>query len=791
MIRLQDFKFNKSQYERPTQKKICGWSLYGKPCQLGPDYKGQCQADAECVPIKKEDRWYCTRTSNAGGKCEQGPLPNGQCCKTIPKCVPLENSRLKRGRLSLWVFALALASIILLITSESRLAFINPGELTTNHSFGGEQCEHCHSQQTLNPNLWLAEAFADPGIDQENAKCLNCHQMGDFASQPHGMSQPSIARLSTKMIQASGLPLNQSNDATLETRQFLCAACHREHLGKDRPLTALSIDQCESCHVQKHPDFQADHPEFKRFPYWRRTHLIFDHSNHIEDYFNQTEMQSFAPTACGGCHFPDDTGQYMQTVSFEKSCIGCHLQDVRGEKQQTGLKVLNLPALDIETLNEREIDIGGWPSDLEGEDFMLSPFMIYLLSIDPVLNNRHGDALHQVLQALQAGDYELADLTTVDDYSDDEQSQTAIFEVIEDLVLAIKRIFYSRQDQLLLRLAQYQMTIALDQIDSSRLIKVKQQLQRLTSEDLADEQKREQFETEQRDTIRLSEADIDICGQLEDDYQQEYSMQNAFFQRHLSIYVERVNLNIWDKQTRSVLKYILPPDYILNASRAWLGSLPCDARDESETGSFFQAIAHEQIADEWQQSGGWYLMNYAIYYRPSGHRDEFLRGWMSMTAKLSDRRPIGISQLVETDETVGRCLKCHSIDESVRGVLEDENKPKVLHVNWKAKKLKAGRRNFTRFDHSAHFPLLNEQGCKNCHFLKQESHYLASFIKDEVLDYRSNRYESNFKSIEKALCAECHESNRAGNHCLVCHNYHVGDFAPTLPHNPLNIKAKD
>ena len=53
MKRLQDFSFHKSHYERTTQKKICGWSIFGKACQIGPDKDGNCQAQYECVPYKK------------------------------------------------------------------------------------------------------------------------------------------------------------------------------------------------------------------------------------------------------------------------------------------------------------------------------------------------------------------------------------------------------------------------------------------------------------------------------------------------------------------------------------------------------------------------------------------------------------------------------------------------------------------------------------------------------------------------------------------------------------------
>ena len=56
--------------------------------------------------------------------------------------------------------------------------------------------------------------------------------------------------------------------------------------------------------------------------------------------------------------------------------------------------------------------------------------------------------------------------------------------------------------------------------------------------------------------------------------------------------------------------------------------------------------------------------------------------------------------------------------------------------------------------------------------------YAASFA-------RENRdpavFHSNFKSIERAMCASCHTHKYASESCLECHNYHVGHFIPTLP----------
>src|SRR5882762_8393546 len=93
MRRLQTFSFKKSFYERPNQNWICGRACLGEPCLAGPDRKGNCQATCECRPLKKRDRWHCTRPTSLGGPCAEGPLPNGQCYRPLPKCQPVRSLR--------------------------------------------------------------------------------------------------------------------------------------------------------------------------------------------------------------------------------------------------------------------------------------------------------------------------------------------------------------------------------------------------------------------------------------------------------------------------------------------------------------------------------------------------------------------------------------------------------------------------------------------------------------------------------------------------------------------------
>ena len=83
---LQRFDYRNSGYQRPNQAWVCGWLAKGRPCQIGPDGEGNCRATFECQPTSNNDRWQCNRSELAGGRCDQGPLPNGTCCRAIQRC---------------------------------------------------------------------------------------------------------------------------------------------------------------------------------------------------------------------------------------------------------------------------------------------------------------------------------------------------------------------------------------------------------------------------------------------------------------------------------------------------------------------------------------------------------------------------------------------------------------------------------------------------------------------------------------------------------------------------------
>ncbi|MGH7935696.1 MAG: hypothetical protein ACREF8_01645, partial [Chthoniobacterales bacterium] len=125
---LDPLRFKENRYERPNQDWVCGHAAEGHGCPLGPDARGNCRHTGECVPARKGDRWTCMRSEANGGKCTEGPLPNGACAHPIPPCQPLPSIRRSRGSL-VWLFVAVTAGalLILLGASSLRQRWTDPG----------------------------------------------------------------------------------------------------------------------------------------------------------------------------------------------------------------------------------------------------------------------------------------------------------------------------------------------------------------------------------------------------------------------------------------------------------------------------------------------------------------------------------------------------------------------------------------------------------------------------------------------------------------------------------------
>jgi hypothetical protein len=175
-------------------------------------------------------------------------------------------------------------------------------------------------------------------------------------------------------------------------------------------------------------------------------------------------------------------------------------------------------------------------------------------------------------------------------------------------------------------------------------------------------------------------------------------------------------------------------------------------------------------AESWTLAGGWYRSpdNPTLYYRPVGHADAFLSLWLTAAGQLSEGPHAGVAQplfaALADPKAPGLCMKCHSVDEAPGR--------EARLVNWNAASPRAMDHTITKFNHAAHFSLLDQKGCQTCHQMKTQSAYLAAF--DGNLD--PGHFESNFGVVSKATCAACHNDKIAGDGCLLCHTYHTGVF---------------
>jgi hypothetical protein len=386
---LQEFSFKKSSYERPNQKWICGRACQGQGCLAGPDARGNCGATAECLPLRKGDRWHCTRPPALGGACPDGPTPEGVCCRPIPKCAPVRNLRSLRGLTVLSVLALSLAALFILLGSDRGSRVLTPGDLSFAHASAMSKCSDCHAGVEGRPVNWLMAHAHSPSAHTDSVGCLKCHNVGRSPLQPHSLPIDQMEALTLVALKTAGKssPPGRSLGALAAGESgaegpLACATCHQEHRGQNNDLKHLSNAQCQACHAVQFASFSHGHPAFKTYPFERRTPIIFDHASHLSQHFNDPTVSKLAPHLCLDCHQTDMKGGFMLVKSFEQTCAACHGDQIKGKGAvNTGIPFISLPRFDDQSL-AGPYAIGEWPEDA---DQGLSPFLRLLLSADPDL----------------------------------------------------------------------------------------------------------------------------------------------------------------------------------------------------------------------------------------------------------------------------------------------------------------------------------------------------------------------------------------------------------------------
>jgi len=183
------------------------------------------------------------------------------------------------------------------------------------------------------------------------------------------------------------------------------------------------------------------------------------------------------------------------------------------------------------------------------------------------------------------------------------------------------------------------------------------------------------------------------------------------------------------------------------------------------------SIESDVDPESWAEYGGWYRQDYAIFYRPVGHKDKFVFSWLFLTgpqAPKGDRSPAAaVFDSLTSKDAQGSCTKCHSVD-GIRG--------KGRLVNFSPPKIETKQGRFTNFIHEPHFGVLENRGCLTCHSLEKGRPYLQNYEQPNP-----KKFVSNFGAVKKELCQTCHTSSMARQDCLLCHKYHLnGVTTPTM-----------
>jgi hypothetical protein len=688
------FGFRQVSYDRPNQPWVCGRACEGKECPFGPDLKGDCQATHECAPVRQDERWVCNRT-RAGSDllpCEEGPSPDGECCRPIPKCTPVRSLRAKRGMVALLVTALSLGVVLMLLVRPEGAGFLTPGDLTHAHSSAQSKCADCHVAGEGMPVDWIY-ALSGKTAAPDSQRCVKCHPIGDQPLNPHSLTMEALVdsrsriladAAGTKHQPPTGLKLAALGFAAdnISESQMECSACHVEHQGKDHDLKTLSNAQCQVCHSVQFSSFAHGHPPFGDYPFKRSTRLVFDHERHLKLHFQEKAHEDNAPQDCRDCHTLDERGELMVVKGYEQACAQCHQKDFSGfDDNAPALAFLRIPLMDVEGFEEGELNVGEWPDDWDSLETTLTPFTEFLLQNSP--GHRHA------VSAMVDKDLDVLD---EEDWKHGYNLAWGVKELIHD----------------------------------------------------------------------VAENGV------------------AEFERRIAAALGRP---LTAAEKSSIAETIAPTVFQTTAAH-WFPKLKDEVKqhraDKSPEPAFMdpdemeERLSTEPVA----LGGGWFRSDadLTVYYRPTHHADPFMKIWLTLAAKGARAAPTNsVGRLARhlsgsfMNVAPGRCMKCHTPDGETSEL-----------INWRGLRPDHGSHKFSRFSHQAHFSLLDEHSCVTCHpinFQTREKPYLGSFPYHR--EEETAGFVGNFKPIEQATCASCHTAKRAGESCLTCHNYHVGNFAAT------------
>lgn len=685
----------------------CGNDAGAHPCRMGP--QGSNCGRFQCVPNQTNGVWQCTRPAQLGGPCEVGPSHEGACGQK--PCHPKLTMLGLRRRVTLWSVLFVLFGFLFFGTSSKVRQMLDPGPRHLVHQTIDE-CDACHRQDLGS----IFDLFNLSPMEQDNdismsEKCMACHNKGPNAILAHGSDYSNYTQ-EGDYGREHPAGFRRANAA-----QIACERCHREHNGVNGTLTILNDQQCQGCHQSYISAFELDHPAFgETYGLGPTSRIAFDHQNHYTKHFPEKLVEE---VDCTYCH---QAGQPSFMPGFNR-CVECHRGDVNGE-QSAGIKgflFLSVPGVDLEALEAFRPVFGEWP---EFADSDWSPFFQYLM------------------QGSQNKGKNSLDLKSVD-WFDLSTTSTSTRQLAAEALREFKIAIYewSVSGDLFLAKALPQLGSGFQSRGGSpfpspspadlkelvqawfpnlsaeypQLIEGKPvQWLGVTSKsevaatDPAKQNGSDAIEVlSSEDDLLLDEGD-DLLGDLEEDLLEDSLLEGDSLEGDL-----------------------LEGDLDVEP----------EGKRQNETSN---VRANEDKA-AW---GGWFRENYDLYYRPSGHEDDFMRFWIERSsAHQSTEEMLGVIKSRFSKETVGKCLKCHQLDKGqILAWSQPGSEPELTH-----------------FDHVPH--LLVEGDCRSCHPFRKS-------------DENGEARPSSFEPLKRQDCVRCHSQEKRSSNCQLCHDYHRGWVSP-------------
>ncbi len=691
-----------------------------------------------------------------GGPCASGPLPEGGCGCQVELCVPQRSLRSQRGRV-VWLTAVAALAVVLYAWfGRQQAEWLSPGPLTAQHATWVQRCTDCHVE---NAPLALSPATMAARQQGDNQRCLQCHDLGPQQAMPHGVAEVKLADLGSRAkphASPSLLGFARAVTPGAGHGELACATCHQEHKGRNHPLARLTDNQCQTCHTAQFDSFTSGHPEFSAYPFSRRTRLQFDHASHLEKHFTAPTHAALAPTSCASCHETATGGQMMVVRGFEQSCGKCHAGETEGEGRagDKGIEFFRLPGVDLAALTGAGEAIGEWPKFAEGT---MTPFMRWMLEGKP--------EPRAALAAL--GNASLDDLSTATPAQKTAAARLVwgVKELMADLVTQGQTALLQRMDPA--PGARPKLAARTGQFSADGVLAAQQTwLPHLLTEIAAYRNgEKPALPVRAPAAVKTVPAAAATSPAKADDLLSDDLLAPAPKPKPV------VKVAADDDLLLDTPAIVKPPAKAATDDLLLDDPVPPVAKSPASpvSGPKPPATALKMAdTEERAAAGGWYRRDEtnALYYRPVGHADPFIVGWLDATANDKSPASQAIFNGLASPKAPGLCTKCHSTD--TRG--------ETTAVNWRAARPEPDHHKFTRFNHQSHFSIAGDKSCQACHALEPHAKYQQAFggSRDPA------KFVSNFAAIKRETCASCHTPAVAGQSCLQCHNYHTGDFPATL-----------